>query len=94
MITNTMLSILINIPANITKLDPNDAIKIPPKKVPTVVPKLTEDRKIPFDKSGASGADDVMTYCVTLADIPANVPHIIEITIIKAKYFPKLNISI
>ncbi|GEM_PF-6777598 len=62
-------------PIKITKFDPKLAINMPPKNVPMVAPEFTADRKIPFDKSGASGATEIMTYCVIFAEIPASIPQ-------------------
>lgn len=77
-----------------TKLDPKVAINIPPIKVPIVVPEFTADKNMPFDKSGESGAAEVITYCVTFAEIPAKVPHAIVISIIGIENAPKQNIAI
>ena len=81
-------------PIKITKFDPKLAINMPPKNVPMVVPEFTADRKIPFDKSGASGATEIMTYCVIFAEMPAKVPHAIVMIIIGIENAPKPNIAI
>ncbi len=80
-------------PIKITKFDPKLAINMPPKNVPMVVPEFTADRKIPFDKSGASGATEIMTYCVIFAEIPASIPQSTEIIIIGIKNEPIPNMA-
>ena len=70
------LSMLIITPPATTQGNPRIAITYPHPRLANVVPKLTAVRKSPFTKSGASGADVYTQYCVTLALIPAAIPHI------------------